>query len=239
MTEDKIAPLELFAMGDRSIFDLLDSRLRIRLRRPVGCFSTELLGVLPDKPLPSAHLHRVATNEAADGSSAEQPVQNIEGNVPTRCAPRDETPIDVGPQRQPRATSKRFEFPAIVAVLKHLGRVDPRHFCFDRRGRSYPGELHCSNRTQAPIHVKGSPLAEMRRVGERLPNLFRRVTQFSHENERPLVSLVLSDLRPAGGTWCVVSEIAHFLLLVVRRGSSRDLRYAGARKGRPTSVPAG
>src|SRR6266480_6282934 len=59
----------------------LDSRLLRRLRRPVGLLNTELLGVLPVQPLP-AELHRLATNDAADGSSAEKVIQNIETNVP-------------------------------------------------------------------------------------------------------------------------------------------------------------
>src|SRR5215469_2731579 len=37
----------------------LDSRLLSRLRRPVGCFNTELLGVLRVQPLPTAELHGV------------------------------------------------------------------------------------------------------------------------------------------------------------------------------------
>jgi hypothetical protein len=106
------------------------------------------------------------------------------------------------PQRQARATIKGFQFPPDIVVLKRLGSVGSRHCCFGnmRRGRSHRGELHRgSNRTQAPIGFKGSPLAQMRRVGKRLPDFFRRVTQFSDENERPLLS-VLSYLRPAGGT---------------------------------------
>src|SRR5512132_1191238 len=50
----------------------------------------------------------------------------------------------------------------------------------------------------APTEVEGRPLAQMRRVGKRLPDFFRRVAQFSDENERPRFS-VLSYLRPAGG----------------------------------------
>src|SRR5260370_15131934 len=53
----------------------------------------------------------------------------------------------------------------------------------------------------------------MRRVGKRLPDFFRRVAQFSDENERPLLS-VLSYLRPAGRTRCVLLAIVHLLLLV-------------------------
>src|SRR5207302_10261932 len=60
----------------------LDSRVLSRLRRPVGRFNTELLGVLRVQPLPAAELHRLATSDAADGSSAEKAIQNIETNVP-------------------------------------------------------------------------------------------------------------------------------------------------------------
>src|ERR1700676_1383825 len=95
----------------------LSSRLLSRLRRPVGRFNTELLGVLCVQPLPAADLHRLTTSDAADGSSAEKAIQNIEADVPTRGAPRDEAAIDVVPQRQARAATKGFEFPPDVAVL--------------------------------------------------------------------------------------------------------------------------
>src|SRR5438046_337534 len=108
------------------------------------------------------------------------------------------------------AATKGFEFPpdivATPVVLKHRGRVGSRHSCFGnvRRGRSHRGELHRgSNRTQAPIGFKGSPLAQMRRVGKRLPDFFRRVAQLSDENEGPLLS-VLSYLRTAGRIRCVL-----------------------------------
>jgi hypothetical protein len=61
---------------------------------------------------------------------------------------------------------------------------------------------------------KGSPLAQMRWVGKRLPDSFRRVAQFSDGNERPLLS-VLSYLRPASRTRCVLLVIGHLLLLSV------------------------
>ena len=50
----------------------------------MGRFNTELLGVLRVQPLPAAELHRLATNDAVDGSSVEKAIQNIETNVPTR-----------------------------------------------------------------------------------------------------------------------------------------------------------
>ena len=55
--------------------------------------------------------------------------------------------------------------------------------------------------------------AQLRRIGERLPDLFRRVAEFSDENERPLLSVPL-HLCPAGRTWCVLLASGHFLLLV-------------------------
>jgi hypothetical protein len=64
----------------------LDSRLLSRLRRPVGRFDTELLGVLRVQPLPAAELHGVGADHAADGSSAEKAIQNIETNVPPGSA---------------------------------------------------------------------------------------------------------------------------------------------------------
>src|SRR5438552_4818639 len=130
---------------------LLDSRLLSRLRRPVRRFNTELLGVLRVQPLPAAELHRLTTNDAADGTSAEKVIQNIETNVPPGSTHCDEAPTDVGPQRQARAASKGFEFPPHIVVtpviLKRLGSVGPRHCRFGniRRGRSYCGELHCGS----------------------------------------------------------------------------------------------
>src|SRR5206468_6311438 len=57
------------------------SRLLTRLRRPVGRFNTELLCVLGVQSLPAAELHGLGADDAADGSSAEQVIQNIETNV--------------------------------------------------------------------------------------------------------------------------------------------------------------
>src|SRR5258708_22076956 len=164
--------------------------------RPIGGLNPELLCVLGVQSLP-AELHRLTGHDAADGSSAEPAIQNIQTNMPPGGAHCDESAIDVVPQRQVRAAAEGFEFPpdivATPVVLKHPGSVGSRHCCFGnlRRGRSHRGELHRgSNRTQAPIGIKGGPLAQMRRVGKRLPDVFRRVAQFSDENERPLLSVL-------------------------------------------------
>src|SRR5713226_2111474 len=183
--------------------DPFDSRFLSRLGQPTGRLNAELPGVLGVQSLPAFELHGIGVDDAADGSSAQKAIQNIESNVPPGGAPRDEAAIDAVPQRQARAATKGFEFPPSIFVLKHLGSVGSRHSCFQRRGRSHPGEIHRSNRTQAPIDNEGSPLAQMRRVGKRLPNSFRRMAEFSDEDERPLLP-ILSYLRPAGRTWCVL-----------------------------------
>ena len=64
-------------------FNRTSSLLLSRLRRPVGRFDTELPGVLGVQPLPATELYRLATNDGADGSSAEKAIQNIESIVPS------------------------------------------------------------------------------------------------------------------------------------------------------------
>jgi len=61
------------------------SRFLSRLWRPVGRFDTELLGECRVQPLPAVELHGLGADDAADGSSAEKVIQNIEADVP---APR-------------------------------------------------------------------------------------------------------------------------------------------------------
>src|SRR4030095_8991153 len=61
----------------------LDSRLLSILRRSVGRFATELHGILRVQSLPAAELHCLGANDAADRSSAEKVIQNIETNVPS------------------------------------------------------------------------------------------------------------------------------------------------------------
>src|SRR5262249_26854959 len=144
---------------------LLNSRLLSRLRLPVGRSNFELLCILSVQLLPTGRLNRLSTSDAADGISAEKPIENIESNVPAGGAPGDETAIDVGPQRQARAASKAFEFPPDIAVLKYLGGVGSCDRGFDRRRRPHPRELHRgSSGTQVPIDIEGRPLAQMLRI---------------------------------------------------------------------------
>src|ERR1700678_2274897 len=81
----------------------LDSRLLSGLRRPTGCFDTELLGVFGVQPLPAGELHGIGAGDAADGRSVEKAIQNIQSNVPPGGTHGDEAAIDVGRQRQARA----------------------------------------------------------------------------------------------------------------------------------------
>src|SRR5258708_25641050 len=71
--------------------------------------------------------------------------------------------------------------------------------------------------------IEGGSLAQLRRVGERLPDFFRRVAQFSDENERPRLPVLLY-LRPAGRTWCVLLPNGHRLLLGFFFGVERAMR---------------
>src|SRR6266478_45265 len=86
-------------------FNRTSLRLLSRLRRPVGRFNPELLGVLRVQSRPT-ELHRLGADDAADGSSAEKAIQNIETNVPPGSTHCDEAVTDVGPQRQACAATK-------------------------------------------------------------------------------------------------------------------------------------
>src|SRR5215813_8159202 len=123
----------------KAVFCRVDSMVLSSLR-----FNAELLCVLGIQSLPTAELHRVGTNDAADGSSAEKVIQNIEANVPPGSTHRDEAAIDVGPQRQARAATNGFELPphieATPVVLEHSGSVGSRHCCF---GNVWRGRPHC------------------------------------------------------------------------------------------------
>jgi hypothetical protein len=68
--------------------DLLDSRLLSSLGLPVGRFDTELLGVLGRQSLPAGELHGVGTDDAADRIPGQEPIKDIEGDVPACRAPR-------------------------------------------------------------------------------------------------------------------------------------------------------
>jgi hypothetical protein len=88
--------------------DLLDSRFLSRLRRQVGQFNAELLGVLGGQSLPAAELHGIGSNDASNRIPREQPLKYVEADVPARGTPCDEAAIDLVPQRQARLESLLF-----------------------------------------------------------------------------------------------------------------------------------
>src|SRR3954454_3522970 len=152
-------------------------------------FNTKLSSVFRVQPLPPAKLHRLGTGDTANGSSTEKAIENIETNVPARGTPRDEAAINVVPEREARTATKGFEFPPDIAVLKHRRNFGSRHRCYLQPARSHPGEIHRgSDCSRALIDLKGCPLTQLRRIGKCLPGFFRRVTQFSDEYKRPLLS---------------------------------------------------
>jgi hypothetical protein len=67
----------------------------------------------------------------------EEPLKDVEADVPAGGTPRDEAAIDVVTQHQARAAAKGFEFPPDIlapsGVLKHLGSVGSRPSCFGKR----------------------------------------------------------------------------------------------------------
>src|SRR5438046_9973854 len=85
-----------FCRVDSMVFFLLRFALR-GVGRPTGGLNAELLCVLGVQSLPAAELHGLATNHAADGSSAEMVIQYSGTTAPPGYAHRAEAPIDVDP----------------------------------------------------------------------------------------------------------------------------------------------
>src|SRR5215475_6197566 len=108
--------------------------------RPGGALDAELLGVLGVQALPASELHGLGADDPSDRLTREEPLEDVEADVPARGAPRDEAAIDVVPEREPRAAAERLELPpevvATPAVLEQPGRLGPLHDGLgDLRGR--------------------------------------------------------------------------------------------------------
>jgi hypothetical protein len=138
---------------------------------------------------------------------------------------------DVGPQGEARAAIRGFELPPHIeiapGVFKQRGGVGSLHRGLGNAwgGSSDGGELHGgSNRAQVSVGVEGSPLAQMRRVGKGLPDFFRRMAEFSGQNECPRFFVVLSAVllysRYVSGARCVVLAIGHLSTLTFVAKSS-------------------
>src|SRR5262245_10149122 len=170
--------------------------MTIALRDMVILLNAELFRVLGGQSLPAAELHGLGADHSPDRLAREQPIENVEADVPTRGAPRDEAAIDVVPERESRAASERLELPAKIAVtpavLEQLRRLCPLHGGLRDllRRRSHRRELHLSNRREAAVGVERRPFTQLLRVRQRFPDLLRRMAQFADENERPVLSVL-------------------------------------------------
>src|SRR5262249_44219390 len=153
--------------------------------------------VLAGESLPAFELHGFGTGDSADRLVREQPVEHVEADVPARGAPRDEAAIDAVPEGESRTVAVRLELPPDVAVLEHSGRFGSRHARLRDRRRAHPVELHGADGGQIPADIEWRPLRHLRRIGQRLPDLRRRVAKITDENEGPLLPF-LSNLRPGG-----------------------------------------
>src|SRR5579883_860264 len=144
-------------------------------------------------------------------------IQDVERNMPARGSPRDKAAIDVGPEGQPPSAGRWFQFPAGVTVLEKSRGFGPGDLRIDRHGIAHPGEFHiltCG--CQASVNVERSPLAQLHRISQRLPDSLGRMAQLPDENQGPLISISLLDSCPARRTRCVLLAIKHAYLLLAR-----------------------
>src|SRR5215475_10106839 len=124
--------------------------------------------------LPAFELHGIGPDDAADGLAVEGAIEHIQADVPARSAHRDESALDVVPEREPRAIADRLQLPAhIVAApgeLEELGGVGALHLSLGDMwlGRTHGGELRSTWRTEVPVSIERSPFAEMLGIRERL-----------------------------------------------------------------------
>src|SRR5450432_639973 len=186
-----------------------------RARGQIGGLDAELLRVLGVQSRP-AELHGFGADDASDGLTGEQPLQHVEADVQARSDHRDESTVDTVPEREPRAAaSQRLQLPADVefapVIFERLRRVGPLHLGLGYiwRRRPHRGEL-CGGASGAevPVRLERSPFAEMLGVRDRRPYVFRRVRKVAHENQRPLLSVLL-NLGAGGGTRLVLLTAAH------------------------------
>src|SRR5512143_1350006 len=96
--------------------------------------SRELLCILRVQLLPAAEFQRIRTDDAAERISVEEMIEDVETDVPSGGAHRDEAAIDVGPQCEASSVSSRLEVPSHVesapVVREQSGSVGLSHRCF-------------------------------------------------------------------------------------------------------------
>src|SRR5215475_166084 len=74
---------------------------------PVWDLDAELLGVLGVQALPT-ELHRLASDNAPDGLASEEPIEDVEADVPAGRAHRHEPAVDFVPKGEARAIAERL-----------------------------------------------------------------------------------------------------------------------------------
>src|SRR5262249_52520658 len=112
---------------------------------------------------PAAELHRFAADDASNRLAAEEPLEDVEADVPAGGAPGDEPAIDVVPERQAGAARRRLELPpdvvATPAVLEQARRLGPPPLALRVLLRRQPDrrELHRAHGAHVPIGVERRP----------------------------------------------------------------------------------
>src|SRR5579859_3724545 len=96
-----------------------------------GVVRAELLCIPGGQLLKAADLHGFGTDDAAEGLTGKEPVEDVEADVPARGAPRDVAAIDVLPERESRAGALRLELPSKIeitpSVLEQFRSVGSLH----------------------------------------------------------------------------------------------------------------
>src|SRR5207248_11240173 len=95
----------------------LDSGFLSRRSRQVGRCNTELFRIFHVQPLPTTELHRLDAGNAADRSSAEKTMQDIETNVPSGSTHCVDAAIQAVLESQARDAAKGFELAPGIGVL--------------------------------------------------------------------------------------------------------------------------
>src|SRR5262249_24022828 len=127
---------------------------------PVWDLDTELLGVFGVQALPT-ELHRLASDDAPDGFAREEPIEDVETDVPACRAHRHEPAVDFVPKGEARSAAQRLQLPSDVvatpAVLEQPRSLGPLHARLRdlRRPPAGPPALHPA--ALAEISDRGQP----------------------------------------------------------------------------------
>ena len=169
----------------------------------------------------------LGTDDASHRLAREEPIENVEADVPARGAPRDEAAIDVVPEREARAAAERFELPAErrrPPVCTRAASAPPARFTVVsetsgvvRRSRASPARRSpgSDRRRTAPI-LGGAP--DRSAPARPLP-----AGDEGHGPERASTRPLPSDLRACGGARHVALAVAHRFLPF--RRARRFLRF--------------